>query len=60
MSPSRKEIDAAIKEENEAMLEFAAISKKSGEVELEKKAARLRLTIARDTKRALLDDLMTL
>lgn len=57
---TKRELEQAMQEENEALLAFAALSKKCEGAELEKRAARCRLQIARDTKRALLDDLMTL
>ena len=55
-----KELAAAIKEENEAMIAFADILKRNDAIELEKKAARNRLLLARSAKAALYDDLMTL
>lgn len=59
MTPSKAELEAVIKEENDAMLEFAKLSKAMTTLEKDKNAARCRLMNARSAKRSLVDDLLT-
>jgi hypothetical protein len=59
MDPSKAELEAAINEENDAMLEFAKLQKAVITLEKDKNAARHRLMTARDAKRALMNDLMS-
>lgn len=59
MAVIKDELEEAIKEENAALLQFAAATKKGTRADLEITAARARLRNARSTKSALYHDMMS-
>jgi K+-transporting ATPase c subunit len=60
LRPTNEELEKAVQEEYEAMRELAALNDSRQNLELARRAARDRLMRAREAKRALVNDLMTL
>lgn len=58
MKPTSTEIEEVFKEEHEAALAFADILSKETTVQLQKVAARKRLSDAREAKRQIMAELM--
>ncbi len=59
MKPKAEELEAALKEEGEAVSEFAKAQALRERGELKVKAARGRLMLARGNYRALINDMMS-
>jgi hypothetical protein len=56
--PSNEKIHAAFKEEQDAAIAFAEVLRKEGKIDIEKRRAHYRLTMARAAKMEILQDLM--